>query len=68
VAGAGDTRELPRLQRFGTACLRTLERMVVISSWSVEDPPQRRVDVVRELLAVWAVHAARSYRLIRQGH
>jgi hypothetical protein len=39
--------------------------MVVISSWSVDDRPQSRLDVARELIAVWAVHIRRSYRLIR---
>jgi hypothetical protein len=41
--------------------------MVVISSWSDSDRPQRRIDVARELLTVWAVHLQRSYRLVR-GH
>jgi hypothetical protein len=39
--------------------------MVVISRWSVDDRPQSRVEVARELLTVWAVHIRRSYRLIR---
>jgi hypothetical protein len=39
--------------------------MVVISSWSVTDKPQGRLDAARELVAVWAVHLHRSYRLIR---
>ncbi|HET9518363.1 MAG TPA: hypothetical protein VFO77_11600 [Actinoplanes sp.] len=41
--------------------------MKVISSWSVSDGPQRRIDVARELITVWAVHLHRSYRLVR-GH
>jgi hypothetical protein len=39
--------------------------MVVISSWSPGDRPQSRLDVVRELGTVWAVHMIRSYRLLR---
>jgi hypothetical protein len=39
--------------------------MVVISRWSVDDRPQSRLDVARELVAVWAVHLHRSYRLVR---
>ncbi len=39
--------------------------MVVISSWNVGDRPQSRLQVVRELVTVWAVHLHRSYRLIR---
>ena len=39
--------------------------MVVISSWSLGDRPQSRFEVARELVAVWAVHLRRSYRLIR---
>lgn len=39
--------------------------MVVISNWTVDDKPQSRLAVARELLAVWAVHLHRSYRLIR---
>jgi hypothetical protein len=41
--------------------------MVVISRWCVEDRSQSRIDVARELVAVWAVHLHRSYHLIR-GH
>ncbi|MEU7906484.1 hypothetical protein [Actinoplanes sp. NPDC049118] len=41
--------------------------MVVISSWSVDDRPQRRLHVARELIMVWAVHLHRSFRLIRGG-
>jgi hypothetical protein len=39
--------------------------VVVISSWSIGDRPQSRLDVARELVAVWAVHLHRSYRLVR---
>jgi hypothetical protein len=39
--------------------------MTVISSWSVNDKPQRRLDVARELATVWVVHLQRSFRLIR---
>jgi len=39
--------------------------MVVISSWSADDRPPTRLAVVRELIAVWAVHLHRSYRIIR---
>jgi hypothetical protein len=39
--------------------------MVVISSWSVDDRPQTRLDVAFALVTVWAVHIHRSYRLIR---
>jgi hypothetical protein len=39
--------------------------MVVISRWSIDDRPQSRLDVARELVAVWAVHLHRSYRLVR---
>jgi hypothetical protein len=39
--------------------------MVVISRWSITDKPQGRFDAARELVAVWAVHLHRSYRLIR---
>jgi hypothetical protein len=39
--------------------------MVVISSWSITDKPPGRVEAARELVAVWAVHLHRSYRLIR---
>ncbi|MET0495449.1 MAG: hypothetical protein ABW000_20180 [Actinoplanes sp.] len=39
--------------------------MTVISSWSVNDKPQRRLDVARELATVWVVHLHRSFRLIR---
>ncbi|WP_281420955.1 hypothetical protein [Actinoplanes auranticolor] len=39
--------------------------MVVISRWSITDKPQGRLDTARELVAVWAVHLRRSYRLIR---
>ncbi|WP_274519533.1 hypothetical protein [Actinoplanes friuliensis] len=42
--------------------------MVVISSWTDGDRPQTRRDVARELVAVWAVHFQRCYRLIRQAH
>jgi hypothetical protein len=42
-----------------------LAPMVVISSWSITDKPQGRFDAARELVAVWAVHLHRSYRLIR---
>ncbi|MGI5184445.1 hypothetical protein ACQEVZ_50150 [Dactylosporangium sp. CA-152071] len=41
--------------------------MVVISSWSVQDPPQSRAEVARELVAVWLVHARRSLCLILKG-
>ena len=41
--------------------------MTVISSWSIEDRPPSRLEVVRELVQVWAVHLQRSYRLTR-GH
>jgi hypothetical protein len=39
--------------------------MVVISSWSLDDRRQSRLDVARELVLVWVVHLHRSYRLIR---
>ncbi|HET9517033.1 MAG TPA: hypothetical protein VFO77_04840 [Actinoplanes sp.] len=39
--------------------------MTVISSWSVSDRPQSRLDAARELLAVWAVQLHRSYLLVR---
>ena len=39
--------------------------MGVISYWSVDDRPESRLDIARELVAVWAVHLYRSYRLIR---
>jgi len=39
--------------------------MGVISYWCVDDRPQSRLDVARELFAVWAVHLYRSYHLIR---
>jgi len=39
--------------------------MAMISNWSVNDRPQPRLAVVRELVAVWAVHLHRSFRLIR---
>ncbi|MGX6607691.1 hypothetical protein ACWKSP_37035 [Micromonosporaceae bacterium Da 78-11] len=39
--------------------------MVVISSWSINDRPQRRIEVARELVAVWTVHFQRCYRLAR---
>ncbi len=39
--------------------------MTVISSWRIGDKPQSRLAVARELVAVWAVHLHRSYRLIR---
>ena len=39
--------------------------MVVIRSWSIEDRPQSRLDVARELATVWAVHFQRCYRLLR---
>ena len=38
---------------------------MVISSWHDGDRPQSRLAVVKELGAVWAVHVARSYRLLR---
>jgi hypothetical protein len=38
--------------------------MAVISCWSVEDRSERRVDVARELVTVWAVHVRRCLRLI----
>jgi hypothetical protein len=41
--------------------------MVVISRWSVGDRSQRRRDVAIELVALWAVHLHRSYRLIRDA-
>jgi len=41
--------------------------MTVISSWSVHDRPERRLDVALELVTVWAVHIHRSYRLMRRG-
>ncbi|HET6532391.1 MAG TPA: hypothetical protein VFH03_17535 [Actinoplanes sp.] len=41
--------------------------MVVLSAWTEGDPPPGRLDVVRELVTVWAVHLYRSYRLIRDG-
>jgi hypothetical protein len=41
--------------------------MVVISCWSVDDRSQSRLDVVRELVALWAVHLHRCYRLIRDA-
>jgi hypothetical protein len=41
--------------------------MVVISSWNANDRPQSRLVVARELVAVWAVHLQRSYRIVR-GH
>jgi hypothetical protein len=37
----------------------------VINSWTVDDRPPSRIDVARELVAVWAEHVRRSYRLIR---
>lgn len=39
--------------------------MVVISSWSVDDGPQGRLAVAVELITVWVVHLARSYRIVR---
>jgi hypothetical protein len=39
--------------------------MMVISSWSADDRPPSRLAVARELVAVWAVHLQRSYRIIR---
>jgi hypothetical protein len=39
--------------------------VTVINSWSVTDQPPSRIDVARELVAVWAEHFRRSYRLIR---
>jgi hypothetical protein len=39
--------------------------MVVISSWSIDDKPPRRLGVAVELVTVWAVHLHRSFRLIR---
>jgi hypothetical protein len=39
--------------------------MVVISSWRADDKPPSRLDIARELVAVWVVHIHRSYRLIR---
>jgi hypothetical protein len=41
--------------------------VTVINSWSVNDRPQSRLDVARELAAVWAEHFRRSYRLIRNA-
>jgi hypothetical protein len=41
--------------------------MAVLSSWRVNDKPQGRVDVTRELVVLWAVHLHRSYRLIRDA-
>jgi hypothetical protein len=38
--------------------------MAVISFWSINDRPESNLDVARELVAVWAVHLYRSYRLI----
>jgi hypothetical protein len=58
VAGAGIA---PGLLAIGS-CFAVL---VVISSWSVEDRGQSRLDVALELVRVWAVHLHRSYRLIR---
>ncbi|WP_255628225.1 hypothetical protein [Jidongwangia harbinensis] len=37
----------------------------MISSWSIGDRRQSRLDVARELVTVWAVHLHRSYRLMR---
>jgi hypothetical protein len=37
----------------------------VINSWTVDDRPPSRIDVARELVAVWAEHERRSYRLIK---
>ena len=39
--------------------------MMVIDSWNAGDRPPNRRDVARELLALWAEHLRRSYRLIR---
>lgn len=39
--------------------------MVVISRWHIDDRPQSRLHVARELVTVWMVHLHRSYRLIR---
>ena len=65
VAGAGIA---PGLLAIGS-CFAVLGvqavGMVVISSWSVEDRGQSRLDVALELVRVWAVHLHRSYRLIR---
>ncbi|MFI5494167.1 hypothetical protein [Actinoplanes sp. NPDC051859] len=39
--------------------------MVPISRWTVDDKPQTRREVARELVTVWVVHIHRSFRLIR---
>jgi hypothetical protein len=41
--------------------------MVLISCWSVNDKSPSYVDVARELVAVWAVHVYRCYRLIKSA-
>ncbi|MEV6600801.1 hypothetical protein AB0M36_28730 [Actinoplanes sp. NPDC051346] len=39
--------------------------MVPISQWNVDDKPQSRFEVARELVTVWVVHIHRSYQVIR---